>query len=222
MASDIKSYAYYIKGNKIALVQRNSTDSSASGEDYHDFKSPTETVADALEVQYTYTPDYFINETDDVDTQIDTYVSLGGLLKLIDTGDNDYSASPESLSDGSHIVLENAGQFNGLHKVKDVSAAGSIVLYTKYSGSASVQKAFEEPINLYYNVSALIDETHEIDLSSFLTKAAVYYVKAKFAEDAGNIDLKEYFMKEYRKILDRHDNSKITGIRRMSAFGMKR
>ena len=137
-----KEYAYYIKGNKIAIVEKDW--SFAGGQtltqpELNDisvlgallWKSPTASVVDGLEIQYSYSPSYFIDETDKVDTQIDTYVSTDGLLKLIDQGDNDYSASPESLSDGSYIVLKKAGKWNGLHKVKDVSSAGSIILYTK-------------------------------------------------------------------------------------------
>jgi len=42
------------------------------------------------------------------------------------------------------------------------------------------------------------------------------------AEDSGALDLKEYFMKEYRKVLSRHEDSRITGMRKVSSFGMNR
>ena len=57
------------------------------------------------------------------------------------------------------------------------------------------------------------DENDEIDLPSYLTKGLVNYIKARIAEDAGNIELKEYFMREYKKILERHESSKIGGVR---------
>jgi len=220
-----KEYAYYIKGNKVAIVQKDWTFSGGqtlSQPGLNDlgsqgallWKSPIETIADGLEIQYAYSPTYFINETDDKNTAIDTYVSLGGLLKIIDQGDDDYSASPESLSDGSYIVLRKAGRFNGLHKVK-AAGAGYITLYTKFSGSATVQKAFEEAPELYYNVSALVDETDTIDLPEYLTKALVYYVRAKVAEDQGDIEQKEYNMREFRRILEKQESSKIRGPRMM-------
>ena len=135
-----KEYAYYVKGGKLAIVQKDWTFSGGqtlSQPSLNDisvigallWKSPTASVADGLEIQYVHSPNYFINETDKVDTQIDTYVSTDGLLKLIDQGDNDYSASPESLSDGSYIVLRSAGKWNGLHKVK-AAGTGYITLYT--------------------------------------------------------------------------------------------
>ena len=128
-----KEYAYYIKGNKLAIVQKDYTSSGGqtlSQPGLNDlgsigalfWKSPKETIADGLELQYVYSPTYTINETEDKNTAIDTYVSLGGLLKIIDQGDDDYSASPESLSDGSFKVLRKAGRWNGLHKVKAAGA----------------------------------------------------------------------------------------------------
>ena len=177
------------------------------------WKSPTEAIADGLEIEYAYSPRYFIDETDDKNTAIDTYVSLDGLLKIIDQGDDDYSASPESLSDGSYIVLRNAGRFNGLHKVS-AAGAGYINTYTKYSGSGTAI-AFEETVNLYYDVDALNDESDTIDLPEYLTKALVYYVKAKLAEDRMEMEQKEYFMREFRRILEKHESSKIKGPRVM-------
>lgn len=228
-----KEYAYYIKGSKVAIVQRDWTfsggqtlsqpglnDLGAAGALF--WKSPKETVADGLELQYVHSPTYFIDETDKVDTAIDTYVSTDGLLKIIDNGDHDYSGSPASLSDGSYIVLKKSGKFNGLHKVKDVSVAGSIVLYTKYSGSSTVQKAFEESPELYYNVDVLNDENDELDIPRYLANAVVYYVKAKYAEDAAEIEMKEYFMREFRRITEKYQSGKQKGIRIIQGFSFLR
>jgi hypothetical protein len=224
MASS-KYYAYYIRGRQLAVVQHDYT--LGSGQTLSQpglnsvgargdvlWKSPTEAIADGIEIEYAYSPRYSIDETDDKNTAIDTYVSLDGLLKIIDQGDDDYSASPESLSDGSYIVLKKAGRWNGLHKVK-AAGVGYITLYTRFSGSASVQKAFEEAPELYYNVSALQDESDTIDLPEYLAKALVYYVKAKIAEDRGELEQKEYNMREFKRLLERNESSKIWGARRI-------
>ena len=219
-----REYAYFLKGNKVAIVERDITaafDNDLSSRDYgpdvqySSWKSPKASVADGIELEYSYSPKYFIDETEDVNTAIDTYVSTGGLLKIIDQGDNNYATSPESLSDGSFIVLRKAGRWNGLHKVKDVSVAGSIVLYTKFSGSATVQKAFEEAPDLYYNVSALEDESDDVPVSDYLAKAVVYYVKSKVAEDMMQIEEKEYFMKEFRSMIEKHNDSRKWGSSRV-------
>ena len=227
-----KEYAYYIKGNKVAIVQKDWTFSGGqtlSQPGLNDlgsqgallWSSPIETIADGLEIQYAYSPTYFINETDDKNTAIDTYVSLGGLLKIIDQGDDNYSASPESLSDGSYIVLKKAGKWNGLHKVKE-AGVGYVTLYTTFSGSASVQKSFEETPELYYNVDVLNDEADELDIPRYLANAVVYYVRAKYAEDVGELEMKEYFMREFRRITEKHQSSKKWGTYRIQGFSFLR
>ena len=222
MANSSKDYAYYIEGGKLGLVEKDvSFDNDVESKQFGTgvsrqlFKSAQSSVADALEFKYAYAPTYRIDETEDVNTAIDTYVSTSGYLKIIDQGDDNYSASPESLSDGSYIVLTNAGKFNGLHKVK-AAGVGYVTLYTKISDSATVQQAFEEAPNLYYNVSALQDESFELDLPNYLQKALVYYVKGKLAEDAGKLEIKEYFMKEFKKMIEKHENSRISGLRIVS------
>ena len=238
-----KYYAYYLKGNKLAIVQRNynlgncslsgynnQTDCEAAGgtwhaggtsagssEDFGQYKSPVESVADGLELEYAYSPTYRIDETDDKNTGLDTYLSLDGLLKVVDGASNNYSTSPESLSDGSYIVLEKAGKWNGLHKVK-AAGVGYITLYTKFSGSASTEVSFEEAPNLYYNVSVMVDEDFELDLNRYQANAIVYYVKAKFSEDGGNMEAKEYFMREFRKMIERFHSSREHGPKKIQPF----
>ena len=60
------------------------------------------------------------------------------------------------------------------------------------------------------------DESSELNLPPYIAKALVYYVKAKFAEDAGELKLKMYFDKEFKKMLEKHETAKISGIRIMS------
>jgi len=71
----------------------------------------------------------------------------------------------------------------------------------------------------YSPTNAIIDETDTIDLPEYLAKALVYYVQAKLAEDQMDIERKEYFMREFRRILEKHESSKIRGPRMMIPGG---
>ena len=218
-------YAYYVRGNKLALVEYDavygdgqtldqpSLDDIGPGGGLQ-WKSPTATVADGLEIEYAYSPRYFIKETDDTNTALDTYKSTGGYLILEDTGNDNFSASPESLADGSYIVLRNAGRWNGLHRVS-AAGAGYINTYTKYSGTGAAI-AFEETVTLYYNVDVLNDELDTIDLPEYLAKALVYYVKAKMAEDQGDMERMQYNEVQFRALMNRYENSRIWGSRRIA------
>jgi hypothetical protein len=78
----------------------------------------------------------------------------------------------------------------------------TIKLETKYNGS-SAWSNFEEVVSLYYTVDALEDESFELDLSRYQSMAVVYYLKGMLAEDMGQAELKEYYMREFKKQLEK-------------------
>ena len=94
-----KFYAYYLRGREIALIEQDYAygDGQTLGQPSVDdigpkggylWKSPLETIADGLEIEYTYSPNYFIKDTDAKDTTVSTYEESDGLLK-----DNTYRRS---------------------------------------------------------------------------------------------------------------------------------
>ena len=237
MASKRK-YAYYLRGNQIAIIEEgsgagmcslsgysNQTTCEAAGGTWTEnatsssdgvYRSPVATVADGLEIEYAYSPRYFIETTNDVDQNITQYQSTDGKLSIADNSSAYINyATTYALAADKYIVLRKAGRFNGLHKIHSLSnntgTNNKITLTTKYSGSEAAWTTFEETPELYYAVDVLNDEFDTIDLPEYLAKALVYYVKAKIAEDRGEIEQKEYFMREFRRILEKHESSKIWG-----------
>jgi hypothetical protein len=236
MASS-KHYAYYIRGSQLAIIEHDSSSGDGlnyvtAGDDVNDindigpsgsslWKSPTEAIADGIEIEYAYSPRYRITDTSKVDTNITAYRSSGGYLEIGDATSaytNYGNLSGYNIADGSYIVLRNAGRWNGLHKtITKTNLNGTndtIKLETRYNGSSSWSN-FEEAVNLYYNVDALNDEADTIDLPEYLSKALVYYVKARLAEDQMQIEEKEYLMREFRRILEKHESSKVWGARQL-------
>jgi len=100
-----KKYAYYIKGNKLALIQVDNT-LSTSDDEYGQYKSPTEAVTDGIKLEYAYVAD------------------------------------------------------------------------------------------------TISDEDSDVSLTRHQANAVVYYVKAKLAEDAGEMELREYFLREFKRVLE--------------------
>jgi len=82
-----------------------------------------------------------------------------------------------------------------------------------------VYEAFREigGASFYSGVSILEDESFELDLPVYLSKALVYYVKAKLAEDAMEIEAKEYLMREFNRMLEKHSSSNVAGRRTVLA-----
>ena len=220
----VKEYSYYIKGTKLALIEKdtafdndpNSRD-YGPGADFAHWKSPLSAVEDGLEIEYVYSPEYFIKATDTVHSTITHYRSADGYFQ-IKGGAVNYDTTTNV---DDYFVLRNAGEFNGLHRIKAFSDADGtndqITTYTKYSGLTATSTAFEKTVKLYYAVNALNDEADIIDLPNYLSKALVYYVKARLAEDGMNLEGKEYFMKQFRKMVEKYDSTRIPGPRRMVA-----
>jgi len=62
----------------------------------------------------------------------------------------------------------------------------------------------------------LNDESDTIDIPSYLQLALVNYVKSRLAEDNLDIQAKEYFLKEFRKIVEKYESTRIKGARMAS------
>ena len=194
MASN-KFYGYYLRGSQIALIEEDLDDNGK-------WKSPIESVTDGLEVEYAYSPRYRINDADDT-LAVTAYTESSGLLSL--------TIASCSFTAGDPIVINGSEKWNGLHYVNaTVSGATTLILKTKYNGG-SVTESF----NVLQDINTLDDENDEIDLPEYLAKALVYYVKAKVAEDRMEIEAKEYFMAEYRKMVEKQESSKVWGLRQV-------
>jgi len=218
-----RDYAYYIKGNKIAIIERgigsgvcslsgysNQTTCEAAGgtwtenaisNDDGEWMSPIATVADGLEIQYAYSPNYLIESTDVSTTTVSGWdQDNDGNFRLRASGSTDWTSSP-NLSSVTYIVLRNAGRWNGLHKVSSVTN-NRIVTTTKVSASTS-ETLFEETVTLYYDVTPFTDESFDINLTRYQSNAVVYYLKAKLAEDGGDMEMREFFMREFKRQLEK-------------------
>jgi hypothetical protein len=232
-------YSYYVKGNQIALAEQDAgggvcslsgysnettcvaaggtwTD-NAIGNNYGEWRSPVASVADGLEIQYTYVPNYNINQTNLTHTTITHYRTNAGYLQ-IKGGSVNYDDTTDV--DG-YIVLENAGKFNGLHKITSYdnvdATKDAITLSTKYSGSTS-WSTFEETVTLFYRVDAMVDESFDLDLPRYQALAVAHYVKAKMLEDAGDIKGSQFYMREFKMQLEKSKSAFQKGPHRMSGF----
>tara|TARA_B100000212_G_scaffold229714_1_gene174513 strand:+ start:240 stop:959 length:720 start_codon:yes stop_codon:yes gene_type:complete len=234
MSTNVKDYGFYIEGQKLAIVERDTAfDNDVNSKDYgpgthrNQWKSPLSSVTDGLEILYTYVPTYNILDINAVSVTIDQYYSAGGLLALLDSGGTDYSALGSGLTDGDYILLENAGEWSGLHQIAvstGLSAGIIITNTTFYNGPNTSNKlSFDSSPSLYYKIELLRRNARianqEILVPRYLEKAIIAYVKAKFAEDAGEFQQKEYFMREYRIIVEKHDGSLKPGAKIMGTPG---
>ena len=95
-----------------------------------------------------------------------------------------------------------------------VEETSSTALTDETSGSSdkAFYKIIHEP-NTYLlsDIDIMNDENDEVDLTSYQSKALVYYLKAKIAEDAGKFDLREYNMREFKRMLEKERSGRSRG-----------
>ena len=127
MASN-KFYSYYLKGNKIAIIEDNLTDND-------EFKSPTSTVASGLEIQYAYSPTYRVGSTGTEGTDFHRFLGWGSdgtNLLLFTYGVDNYKDLSSLFAADDYIYIKGSGRWSGLHQVKSTGGVnGILTLKTK-------------------------------------------------------------------------------------------
>lgn len=151
----VKQYGYYLKGGKVAIVEKDTSfDNDVTSKEYGpgsdraQWKSPKEAVSNGLEVQYTYAPTYNINSTYTYGS--DMFRSLGWgsdgqNLVLFFPGYNAYKDITSLFSVGDKIYI-SAGRWAGVHEVKTRTANGVLTLTTTCrlsSNKVSFDAAFD-------------------------------------------------------------------------------
>ena len=153
------------------------------------------------------------------------YVWISGVTGEADTNEGLFkvaSVSQSSTDTSSKITVDTR------YVVVDSSSAttSSTGLGTEYSAAAAfdaksglsvvnIYKAYRDFAYVLTDVNTLNDESDEIDLPDYLAKALVYYVKAKLAEDRNELDVKEYNMREFKRLLEKNESSKVWGARKI-------
>ena len=98
----------------------------------------------------------------------------------------------------------------------EYSEEASTVANTGSSNPLWLYKAYRDFSYILTDVDVLNDEADELPISEYLSKAVVYYLKAKMAEDRGDFNLKQVMMREFYRIVEKNDNAKIHTIRRVA------
>ena len=75
----------------------------------------------------------------------------------------------------------------------------------------------------YAPTAELKDESSEIQIANYLSKALVYYVKAKYLEDIFKFQESELLMVKFQKLVEKYNNSIISGPRMIASgpYGIK-
>ena len=131
-----------------------------------------------------------------------------------------------------HVFITAAADVanNGFFSLSSDSTSGQISFANKFTIDADgdhttatavinvedpdtihIFNAFYDPMVIHEGVEVMQDESFDIDLTSYQSKAVVYYLKAKMFEDAGDFDKREYFMRLFKKHVEKERSGRKRG-----------
>ena len=207
------TWFYYLKGRNIQLYQRSDygrTDTLGSykirlPDDSSGtyFIYPDEDIADGLRIEYTSLATPFISEAlEDMQVFADgSDISFSG-NRISGVGTSDGFAS------GDKIRIIGSKSNDGDYTT---TSAGSTTLDD--SSTTFTTEAAGESITVYQIPKAVTtssaDETSHMNLNRMLSLACVDYLKAMLADRDGDIERKEYYMREFwGKVGDNESNKR--------------
>ena len=210
-----KEFFYYLRGRELLLYKllgsRNKTRITQTGilQSYHnELMYPDENIENGLRVEYTALNEPFVAEAFE-----DTSSKVSG------TGISFTLGSPSFISDSNSGFNFEAGDririVGSSSNDQDGQVASSGTISTSRidigEGTITSETAGQRiTITQIPKEVASPDSTSSINVNKMLCLAVVDYVKAMIHEERGEIDKKEYYIKEfYSKLADNESNKRI-------------
>ena len=210
-----KEFFYYLRGRELLLYKllgsRNRTRITQTGilQSYHnELMYPDEDIENGLRIEYTALNEPFVAESLE-----NTSSKVSGItIAFVDgSGGSDTitdSASGFNFTDGDKIRVQGSTSNDGDYTLNGTANSGTLTVAT---GTFTAETAGQRiTVTQIPKEVTPPDSTSSINLNKMLCLAVVDYVKAMMSEERGEIDKKEYYIKEfYSKLADNESNKRI-------------
>ena len=208
-----KEWFYYLRGREILLYKLQGGISTGRISQSGVFQSydkelmyPDEDIADGLRIEYTRVSEPFISES----LETTTGYASGTGIAFVDGGVGSDTITDENsglsdFADGDKIRIRGSASNDGDYTLSGSASAGTLTFAT---GTFTAETKSERiSITQIPKEDSSPSATSHINLNKMLSLAVIDYCKAMLAERNGEIDKKEYFMKEfYSKLGDNESN----------------
>jgi len=210
-----KEWFYYLRGREVLIYKLQGGISTGRISQSGVFQSydkelmyPDEDIADGLRIEYTRVSEPFVSEALETTT---AYASGTGIAFVDGGGGSDTITDTASgfgdFSDGDKIRIRGSASNDGDYTLSGSASAGTLTFAT---GTFTAETASERiTITQIPKEVSSPDSTSHVNLNKMLSLAVLDYCKAMIAERNGEMDKKEYFMKEfYSKLGDNESNKR--------------
>ena len=210
-----KEWFYYLRGREVLLYKLQGGISTGRISQSGVFQSynkeliyPDEDISDGLSIEYTRASEPFVSESLETTT---AYASGTGIA-FVDGGGGsdtitDTSSGFSDFSDGDKIRIKGSSNNDGDYTLSGSASAGTLTFAT---ATFTAETASERvTITQIPKEDSSPSSSSHINLNKMLSLAVVDYCKAMISESNGEIDKKEYYMKEfYGKLGDNESNKR--------------
>ena len=206
-----KEFFYYLRGRELLLYKllgsRNRTRITQTGilQSYHnELMYPDEYIENGLRVEYTALNEPFVEEAFETTNAVLSANTIN--FNPPDINDSGSRWLTSGFATGDKIRIQGSLSNDGDYTINDADANSLIV----------AENIVDEAVGQRITVTQIPKEvaspnsTSSINLNKMLCLAVVDYVKAMIHEERGEIDKKEYYIKEfYSKLADNESNKRI-------------
>jgi|TARA_Y100000296_G_scaffold33219_1_gene38455 hypothetical protein len=210
-----REWFYYLRGRELLLYKLLGGSSSERITQAGVFKTqqnelmyPDEDIADGLRIEYTALNEPFVSEA----LETTTVVASGTGIEFVDAGGSadritDTASGLGDFIVGDKIRVQGSASNDGDYTITVDGGTGSISVAT---GSLTAEATGERVTITQIPVEDTSpDETSHPNLNRMLSLALVDYLKAMEADKRGDIERKEYYIKEfYGKLGDNESNKR--------------
>ena len=211
-----KEFFYYLRGRELLLYKllgsRNRTRITQTGilQSYHnELMYPDEDIANGLRVEYTALNEPFVAEALETTNSKASGINIGFNSSPFIYGSGSSFWTTNGFAIGDKIRVQGSTSNDGDYTIASFSGTGNPNLVT--SESLTTESAGQRiTITQIPKEVTSPDSTSSINVNKMLCLAVVDYVKAMIHEERGEIDKKEYYIKEfYSKLADNESNKRI-------------
>lgn len=215
-----KEFFYYLRGRELLLYKllgsRNRTRITQTGilQSYHnELMYPDEDIANGLRIEYTALNEPFVAEslenTSSKASGTNISFALSG-TRITTDNTNNFWDTTSGFAAGDKIRVQGSTSNDADYTIDSFSGSGNSNMVV--SGSTLTDENTGQRITVTQISKEVTspDSTSSINLNKMLCLAVVDYVKAMMSEERGEIDKKEYYIKEfYSKLADNESNKRI-------------
>ena len=206
-----KEYFYYLRGRELLLYKllgsRNRTRITQTGilQSYHnELMYPDEDIENGLRVEYTALNEPFVAESLETTNAVNSGITINfpasNTITDSATGFGDFDTTDK-------IRIQGSSSNDGDYQLSNSTASSLTINSSSFTSEDAGQRITVTQIPKEVTSP---DSTSSINLNKMLCLAVVDYVKAMMFEERGEIDKKEYYIKEfYSKLADNESNKRI-------------